>query len=405
MRRVLLLLVAVGGFCCPAALAQSPNCSGAQSKKLFCLVPNQLGQVSTQFGLVGAALSQDIGTEVGDLPLASPSSGVIYKLDPKLNLPVPSDQTLGPILTQRPETVGRHKLYFAAVYQFFNFEGLDGLALKNLPIVTTTPPPPGAPVLGFDTSNRLDLKVHQTTGYFTFGLTSRVDVSVAVPFLDIQEKLTTTGTKVLVNSPVSTPSTPFSVLNAGSASGIGDVVLAAKGTLWKPTYGGLAVGVEVRVPTGDTLNFLGSGTTGVKPYLAFAYGKRVSVHANVGYQFNGNSQLVLTSSGGEGKLPNRLFYSEGVDWGATKWVTFVADVLSQRVFNVQRITLGTATMNSDTFPTAVTTKSSYNRSDGAAGFKLKPYRNLIITANVIIKMDQGGLRARFVPLGGISYTF
>jgi hypothetical protein len=48
---------------------------------------------------------------------------------------------------------------------------------------------------------------------------------------------------------------------------------------------------------------------------------------------------------------------------------------------------------------------SYNRTDGSVGLKFKPVRNLIVTGNLLVKLDQGGLRARTVVLGGISYTF
>jgi hypothetical protein len=244
-------------------------------------------------------------------------------IDPKLNLPVPSDADLGPILTQRPETAGRHKLYFAGVYQFFRFEDLDGISLKRFPVVATVPATSTTPLLGFDTSNRLSLTVHQITGYFTFGLTSRVDLSVAVPILDVQEQFISSGTKYTITSnPTNTltssigatgtacPSSIPCVNSVGGATGIGDVVLAAKGTIWKPTYGGLAAGVEIRLPTGDSLNFLGAGTAGVKPYAAFGYGKRVSVHADVGYQINFYSKLVILM----GKSAFRTGYSSRKGW-------------------------------------------------------------------------------------------
>jgi len=398
MRHLLLLLFAVGGLCCPVAMAQT---SCPQKTTLFCLIPNKLGVPSTKF----SSLNEAIGTAVSDLPLASPASGVIYTLDPKLNLPVPSDETLGPILTQRPETVGRYKFYFASVYQYFQFEELDGISLKQIRVITTDP----TGNIGFQTNSRLDLKVHQATEYFTFGLTSRLDVSVAVPILDIREKFTSAVTTYFLASPIGVPNSQATVTNSGSASGIGDAVLAAKWNVWKPAHGGLAAGVEVRLPTGDEHNFLGTGTTGVKPYGAFAYGRRVSVHANIGYQFNGNSTLAAnsTSPGVAQHIPNRLFYSEGMDWRITKWVTVAGDVLSERAFRAQLIEPSNGSLGNDTFINGSfsTSTASYNRTDGSAGFKLKPFGNLIITANVIIKMDQGGLRARFVPLGGVSYTF
>ena len=110
----------------PRVLAQVSCASGSSaSGKLICLIPNQLNltQGSTQSL---AFLNEAIGSQVSDLPLATPASGVIYTIDPKLNIPVPSNETLGPILTQRAETIGRHKFYIAFTYQYFQFAGIDG---------------------------------------------------------------------------------------------------------------------------------------------------------------------------------------------------------------------------------------------------------------------------------------
>jgi hypothetical protein len=42
----------------------------------------------------------------------------------------------------------------------------------------------------------------------------------------------------------------------------------------------------------------------------------------------------------------------------------------------------------------------------ALGLKIKPIGHLIISANALIRLDDGGLRPnRFVPLVGISYSF
>jgi len=363
--------------------------------KLYCLVPNQLGTPSNEF----TALNEAIGTIVSDLPLASPASGVIYKVDPRLRLSVPSDVTLGPILTQRPETVGYHKVYVSVVYQYFKFSEVDGTDLRALPSVTKTSD------LAFVTINNLGLWVNQFSGYFTFGVTDRIDVSAAVPILDVHESFTSLGSKIIL-SESSTPPTPIDISSSGSASGLGDVVLAAKETLWKPESGGVAAGIEVRVPTGDSQNFLGSGTVGIKPYVSAAFGRRLSFHGNFGYQANGPTNLVASTTGGKGWLPNRMFESEGIDWGARKWLALVADVLAERVFDAHRIVIGTTAVNADYFRTIVAPPptNSYNRTDGSFGAKLR-LGKFIATGNVLVRLDQGGLRARVVPLGGIAYTF
>jgi len=52
-------------------------------------------------------------------PLASPASGYYLTIDPSLHVPVPSDQSLGPILTSACGNLGRHKFYVAVTYQYF----------------------------------------------------------------------------------------------------------------------------------------------------------------------------------------------------------------------------------------------------------------------------------------------
>src|SRR5271155_6232738 len=163
MKRFLFFSLLVGAALCPAAEAQI-NCTSV-STKLACLIPNALNLTSTSSQNLGF-LNEAVGSQLGDLPLASPASGIIYVYDPKLNLPVPSNDTLGPILTQRAETIGRHKVYIALTYQFFRFENIDSVSMKNIPILLTTQS--GNALT--QSNNRLDLTAHQFALYATFGL-------------------------------------------------------------------------------------------------------------------------------------------------------------------------------------------------------------------------------------------
>ena len=403
IRRLLFLVTVLTLTQSPRVLAQVDCSSGSSaSGKLICLIPNQF-HLTTESVPNLNALTEAIGTQISDLPLATPASGVIYTIDPKLNIPVPSNETLGPILTQRAETIGRHKFYVAFTYQFFQFENLDGIGLKNFPIVVSLQ---GGRVVTA-TNNRLDLKASQFTGYFTYGLTSSIDVSVAVPIIDIHEQMTTGGTEYSLVPPIGvTTFPPPTVATAESATGIGDVNLAIKARLWKPRHGGFSVGAELRLPSGDAQNFLGAGTVGFRPFAVFTYGGRISPHANIAYELNGDTILAATSNG-NGQLPNRLIYSGGADWAVTRWLTLAADILAQRVFDAPRINVIQYTIPNPnlSYPTINPYTGSYNRTDGSIGFKVKPYKTLILTANLLVALDHGGLRARNVPLGGISVTF
>ena len=56
----------------------------------------------------------------------------------------------------------------------------------------------------------------------------------------------------------------------GSANGIGDVNTRGKFTLRRTKNMGLAAGVDVKLPTGDEMNLLGTGATAVQPYAVWS---------------------------------------------------------------------------------------------------------------------------------------
>jgi len=382
------------------------NCSSA-STQLACIIPNQLHLTQSSSQDL-SFLYEAVSSQVSELPLASPASGIIFTNDPKLNIPIPSDATLGPILTQRAETMGYHKYYVAFTYQYFSFNVIDGISLKNIPIFL--PLETGTAVSA--TNNRLDLKANQYTIYFTFGLTSHSDISVAVPFLSVSEQFTTSGVEYNLTKP-SSPVTPIPTQrSAATASGVGDVTFAAKYWLWRPEHGGLTVGAELRAPTGDAMNFLGTGTIGFRPYCTYTYGTRFSPHLNLAYEVNANTVLVTNSLGGSGHLPNRLLFSAGADWGITRWMTVAVDLFGAQVYNAQRIKLLSAppVLNQGvnvTYPTISPYTDTYLRGDASAGLKLKPFssKNLLVTGNALMRLNNTGLRASVVPLVGVSYTF
>jgi hypothetical protein len=152
---------------------------------------------------------------------------------------------------------------------------------------------------------------------------------------------------------------------------------------------------------------LGSGAVGVEPFFVASYSARVSPHVNLGYQYNGDSILVGdVATGTTGKLPNVFFYSGGLDVGVSKRLTVIGDFLGQRLSSLQRIRPALFTdVNGVTTPTIQLYKSSANLDAISLGTKFSPYGNFLVTANVEIAVNDGGLRARAVPLIGLSYTF
>ena len=274
------------------------------------------------------------------------------------------------------------------------------------------------------TQNLVDLQIGQFTSFFSYGLPDRVDVSVALPVisatLDVVSaaEIRRLGTGMLEDDDLRLAHTFRSgedvrdrrFVNGSSASGLGDVILRVKGTTNRWERAALALAADVRLPTGDELNVLGTGAAGFKPFLIFSYNRRMSPHFKVGYQFNGKSILGGdVGTGRKGDLPNQFLYSAGVDVGISPKFSLAADFLGQRIIDAQRVSLIKADdaanpPNRTEFDTIAFSQRSVDTADAAVGFKLSPAKGLLVTFNLIVKLNQGGLRSRVTPLIGVSFT-
>ena len=279
--------------------------------------------------------------------------------------------------------------------------------------------------------NRVDLKIHQFTTFITFGLTNRIDISMAVPIENVRMGITSSAVIVHNDLPTSfahvfpdrpdcgAPCLNRTFFNAGTASGIGDITLRVKGTAWRGERSALALGVDIRVPTGDQYDFLGAGAAGFKPFVVWSYRSRISPHALVGYETNGSSVIGGDlSTGRKERLPGQLTYSAGADVWVTRWLTAAFDLVGQQVFQAQRSSSTTvadlgACTNADcstsnppaSYSTLSPSTGTFNLTNASFGVKIKPFSNVLITGNVLTKLNSGGLRANYVPLFGASYTF
>ena len=388
------------------------NVCSTHSSSLFCL-PNGLygtpqSTASNPF-LPWTPVFSAAGAQLSLLPIPSPASGILLRFDRSKAVYTRVNETLGPILSERAETIGKGKIFLATDYQRFTFGSIDRISLKSLPLVFQSCDValtnnntfcPGTLTVAA-TNNRMDLKINQFTIFATVGLTNRVDVSIAMPIVQSSLGMALLSRTILNGPPGNFP--PGAV--SGRKSGIGDITLRGKGTLMKRGHFGLAGITDLRIPTGDEFNFLGSGAWGVRPALVASYEARISPHANVGYQWNGNSALanpyVAATSANKQQLPTSFFYSVGADMAATRKITIVADFLSSRVFDGQRL----SQVNPFGYPSVSPTRNSFTTSDASVGLKLNPVGNFLITVNVAFKLDHHGLRHQPIPLGGFGITF
>jgi hypothetical protein len=363
-----------------------------------------------------------IGSQLTSLPLPSPASGFTYSFDQALGVYTRSAQSYGPILAERAETIGKEKFFAGFSVQHFNFSSLDGQDLHNIPSVFEHSQTTADPIIKEDiitTRNFIDTQIDQFTMFFTYGLSDRVDLSVAVPVENARLAATSNATIQRIgtaNDPTihyfldangnSTNQKQFSV--SGTASGLGDVLMRVKGTVveWKPVW--LAAGIDVRLPTGDPYDFLGSGTLGLRPFVALSSRKhKVTPHLNAGFQWNGSSPLAGDIfAGTSGHLPNQITYAAGFDAGISKKLSVAVDVLGQDVIHSQVLRPTTfVAANGTSWQNTAFARENVNIVNGAAGFKVNPIGTLLVTFDALFRLNEAGLRSKVVPLLGFSYSF
>ena len=434
--RTLLLFVSVIGVHTVLAHGQV---ACATSQKLVCELPATSTTVSAsllglgtgaqtasqaQSEIVSGAINSSIATQLTELPIPSASVGTVSIQKAGNPFGVPFDN-LGPILTDRPDTVGIHHLFAGFSYQRFNFNAIDGNSFSALPIgYTTTFTSSSGDVLtvyGSQTAN-VNFHLNQYVGSLTYGLTKTTDVSVVVPFSEVSLAVTTSNFQTYLydtnagqysNESLKPGST---IQTSGTASGVGDVIVTVKQSLLgqegRPPA--VAVGADFRIPSGDALNYLGSGAFGFNLHGLFEYRAKLSPHLKLGYQWNSGSQLVNIFSASKTALPGGLQYDAGADYRLHRKLTVAADILGSQSVNTVSLTAKpinlTPTPPADSGIThnSVVILSSvpdtYTSVNFSGGLKYRPIPHWIFYGNVLVPINNVGLRSDPVPLVGISFN-
>lgn len=423
------------------------------------------------FGLAGS-LNSSIAVALSVLPLASPASGVITKTDPATGAELPSSISLGPIFTERAETIGKHKLYIGVSNQDFHFATLNGQSLSSATMLQTQGGPTtvyagGSPLITLPASVnvKMDVRLSQNVAFLTYGVTNRIDVSVGLPVVHAAVSSETynavsyagdgfngnsngncwcVGTFTPGSAPVNGSGLTLSQVGYASLAktGFGDMLLRFKGNVFEGKKVALALGADLRLPTGDASNFLGTGAVAGKPFAALSlYTKEwngivFSPHVNAGWQFAGTSILggaitgtpvsvdgasglsapPFTSS--KGDLPDVFSWAVGTEVALGRHNTAVVDFLGNQIgwiHGIQNMTTQTIQALPPQGTTGMVTPQaisglvsagnvSFGQYSGAFGYKARIVGNLVATFNMLVRFDSNGLTARATPLYGLSYT-
>ena len=444
-----------------------------------------------------SAINAGIATALSIVPLSSPASGVILRTDPKTEAELPESSTLGTIFTERAETIGKHRWYVGFSHQDFHFSRFNGMDLNSLSVLYRGGDPSaislqgGGPVINtVPATFQIGMNVHlsQDITFITFGLTDRVDVSVGLPVVhagvlaETHDGVIYAGTGFANDSHSTcwcvntfTPGTPTLELpgtigqDALSRTGFGDVLVRLKGSVIRKRNVVVAVGSDLRLPTGSAANYLGTGTTSVKPFTAVSlYSKPVrkvvfSPHFDLGWQFSGKSIL-----GGElqptetaytipytvqgvtnqaqfqlptgpfastkGFIPDVFSWAAGTEVALGHRNTVILDILGDQIGWIHGIpdvvsndvpgvylpegvngnssktppppAMGTAAGLVGVYSSpGILRRVAFGQYNGSLGYKARIAGNLVANISILYRFDNNGLVARVVPSYGLSYTF
>jgi hypothetical protein len=171
--------------------------------------------------------------------------------------------------------------------------------------------------------------------------------------------------------------------------------------------GGLAVGLDVKLPSGDSENLLGTGAAaGTVSLIGSSSMGRLAPHFNVAFFGSGDSDIV--------DLSNEFQYRFGTEIIAVPTVTLSADIIGRSLISAGRLQLAdrTRTFFTQAGVNGSITQPEYAASEGtlnlvslALGGKFNVGGNFLINANLLVALTDVGVTARFTPVVGFDYTF
>ena len=371
----------------------------------------------SEFSQFGTALTGQIVS----LPLPAPASGFTYQFDPGLGVFTRSTSSFGPILAERADTIGARRVSIGFAYQRLAFDSIENIDLQSVPAVFTHD---NAELRGgredvITTVNSIDSEVSRSAAFITYGVTNDLDVSIAVPYITTDIVVTSDATVRRIGT--TTPEIHFfravddsigdrRIYTAfGHASGIGDITIRMKQAIKKSPRNGIALGLDLRLPTGDENNLLGTGAPAVQPFAAWSatYGT-FAPHINLGYQWNGSSTLAGDIEAGVSEdLPDVAVYALGAVVAIHPRVTLALDVLGRYIIDSPRVRLEdfVALDGHSVYPNIAFDTGSINELSSAVGLKINVAGRLLLNTNLLMRLNSEGLRDKISPLVGVEYAF
>ena len=439
MRCRLLACVVV---CC---LCLVPHSIEAQFEDLATLIPELFDQTivlipaghqahfvdsSQVLRNAGVQINSSIVGQLSTVPISSSAGGFTYKYNEQLGIFERSTGGFGPIFTERAWTIGKGKWNFGLNYFSTDYDAIDDLDLRSGDLeFSLTHLDSNHDGTNLETffegdlilaDSAISLSTDTTVAFGTYGVTDRFDLAFAVPLVsvDLNARVSThilrQATEGFEDPPVhrfqdGTSEQDF--ISGGSASGVGDILLRAKYRLTSKDTAAMAAATDIRLPTGDDDNLLGSGGTQAKVYfIGSAVFGRFSPHVNLGYTFSsGGSDLV-------GDLSDEINFAGAFDVAVHPRVTLATEILWRTLLDANQVRArqepflyrrwDSTEIVSTTRPLIDTETEDLNIASGSIGMKVNIAGTILLTADLIFSLTDDGLQDQdVIPLIGLDYSF
>jgi hypothetical protein len=333
------------------------------------------------------AIAKSLLLDLTSVPLATASSGFLYRLNPELGTVERATESFGGFFVERALTPGNGHTSFGVSTSTTSFDRFDGRDLRNGELVTIANQfrDEAAP---FDTESLiLHVRSSMMTFFGSVGVGSRVEIGAAVPLV----QLTLDGQRI--NNYRGT--TLIQATGNATASGLADVAVRGKVNLVAMRGGGVAVAGEVRLPTGDASNLLGAGKTSLR-----IMGIGSVEHGPLA--LHGNAAVI---SGG---ISSEYDFGGAVSVAVAPRLTVSGETLVRKVTELHDLELVAAPhpilRDVDTYRLAPSLGAE-TLAGLIAGVKWNVTHTLVIGGHLNWPMANRGLTAPVTPTLALEYTF
>jgi hypothetical protein len=365
-----------------------------------------------------------ISGNVANVPISATSGGETFQFVG--GVPVPTSTSAGPVFGERAQTLGRGRTLVGINRTDFHFETLRGVSLADIELIFTHENVnfPGCDTLFAGDCSKmgipavendimqfrlsLDIDVHVTEVYVTYGVFDQLDVGFVVPLVSTNLRGESNAQIIPFGGPTAThffagtPENPVlsaSRTTAGSSFGLGDVSLRVKLNLRQTPRTSVALLGDARFPTGSEDELLGSGFFAARglAIISSRFGA-FAPHLNAGYAYR---RSALQSDAVLGTL--------GFDQLLHERVTMAVDLVSELQVGNNKLRLPPPVQYDAPFRrTILPTTIPDMRDDvfnGSFGFKFTTGGGITLMANALFPLNRGGLRPGVSYTAGLEYAF